>query len=170
MKTFRKILVLASLLLSAGVSYSQKDNLLTELPDSTKEAFMKSEPQVINTINWLNNTPVDKDVTFRKKQMMLLTAWIINSPTVTIEYTSATTPFTKKNPVLLVTFMGGWTKYSLENNYSADKIKCNLSAVKSVIEFYKKGSGLKMDKEVDNLVKLSDSELEAWVTKKLNEK
>lgn len=63
--------------------------------------------------------------------------------------------------------MGGWTKYSLQNNYSTDKIQGSLAGLKSAIKVYKNLS-LKKDKEMEKLVKINDKgELENWVKAKI---
>jgi hypothetical protein len=171
MKIFKHLGVVIILSVLSQLAYSQSDDLMTELPAGNKEAYIQSEPKLINTINWLDNTPIDKDVEVRQKQMALLLAWLTNSPTVTIELHSYVLPFTKKNPELLLTFMGGWTKYSLENSYSKDNVACNTAGIKSIVAFYRKGSGLKKDKKLQKLVELDDrNELENWVAEQLGKK
>jgi hypothetical protein len=170
MKNVKQLLVPVILLALSINSYSQQDGLLTSLP-TTKEEFAKSEKAVINTINWLENTPVNQDIDKRKKTNALVIAWITNSPTVTIEINMNTLPFTKKNTELLMSFMGGWTKYCLENSYSEDKIKGNLAGIKSAIKVYKMGNGLKSDKSMDKLIALDEKgELEKWIKDQLEKK
>lgn len=171
MRKLVKLSLIISFVSFANGLFAQSDSLLTELPEDNKEAYVKSEKQVIYLINWLEKAPVDQDVDNRKTQVALLLAWIANSPTVTVELNGYVLDFTKKNPELLVTFMGGWTKYCLENSYSDDKIKGNLAGLQSVITFYKNGNGLQKDKELDKLVDIdSKGELESWVKKQLAKK
>ncbi len=100
----------------------------------------------------------------------MLLAWLTNSPTVTLELNADVLTFTKKNPDLIIIFMGGWTKYSLENNYSSDNIQGSLAGLKSVIKVYKNLS-LKKDKEVENLIELDNNgELENWVKEIMGKK
>jgi hypothetical protein len=138
--------------------------LLETLPKA-KEEYAASEPYVINTVNWLEDTPLDQEADKRQAQSMLLVAWISNAPEVTIVMEEKMMPFLKKgNEVLMVIFMGGWTKYCLQNNYSKDAVQCNLAGIRSVIKVYKKGVGLKKSKEVEKLIALDDKgELEQWV-------
>lgn len=151
-------------------SYCQETDLLTSLPQ-TKEEFIKSEPAVINTIDWLENTPFDKEPEKRKLLNANFIAWVTNSPTVTIELNMKTVPFTKKNNELLISFMGGWTKYCLQNQYSKDAVKCTLAGIKSAIKVYQMGNGLKKDKQMDKLIELDGkNELEAWITEQLSKK
>ena len=79
--------------------------------------------------------------------------------------------FGKKNPELLLVFMGDWAKYILQNGYSKDKVQGNLAGIRSAIKVYKAGSGLKKDKEMEKLIKLDESgSLEGWVTQQLGPK
>src|SRR5438876_12376245 len=108
-----KFLYFIFLLLICSKTFSQDNGLLDSLP-TTKEGFIKSEPALINTINWLENTPLDQESDKRKLLNATFIGWVTNSPTVTVEVNSKITPMSKKNPDLLIIFMGGWVKYSLQ--------------------------------------------------------
>src|SRR5579863_3179643 len=165
-----RLLLMACLSLSLGVR-GQTDSLLHNPLPTTKEEFTASEPKVINTINYLETTPIDKQGEAWRAQASVLMAWLTNSPEVTVDIDSKTVTFAKKNPELLMIFMGGWTRYVLQNGYSRDKIHANVAGIKSSIKVYKLGNGLKKDKEMDKLVKLDDSGgLEAWVAGQLGQK
>jgi hypothetical protein len=168
-KPIVKYLLFSIMLFSTARSFSQ-DALLDSLP-TTKEGFIKSEPAVLNTINWLENTPLDQETQKRKEQNATLLAWVINSPTVTITFNSKLTPFTDKNKDLLIIFMGGWIKYTLQNAYSNDSVKCNLAGIRSAIKVYQMGNGIKKDKAMEKLIDLdSKNQLEAWVITQLSQK
>ena len=67
--------------------------------------------------------------------------------------------------------MAGWTKYSLENNYSKDNVKGSIAGIRSAIKVYKQGVALKKDKEIQKLIDLEDKgELEKWVLDQLSKK
>lgn len=150
----------------SGLS-AQTDTLLTELP-TTKDEFIESEKRVLATINWLESTPLDQEEDKRKSQYALLTAWIINSPTVTIEVNSKTLTFNKKNDNLLMFYMAGWSRYALLNHYSKDVVQGNLAGIRMAMGIYKKGVGVKKDKEMEKLIKLEENgELEKWVKDQL---
>ncbi|OQP56852.1 hypothetical protein A3860_09720 [Niastella vici] len=158
------------LTLISFASFSQEGELLTTVPTKKKE-FVKSEPLVINTINWFENTPLDQDIEKRKIVAANLIAWVTNSPTVTITFNSNVMPFTEKNNVLLVVFLGGWTKYALQNSYSKDEIKGSLAGLKSVIKFYQANKSLTKDEQMDKLIELdTNNKLEAWVAEQLAKK
>lgn len=146
---------------------AQEEELLTDLP-ATREEFTKSETAVINTVNWLENTPTDKYQEKRKLLTMNLTAWIVNSPSVTINLRDKTTPFIKKNNSLMIYFMGGWTRYSLQNNYSKDEVKCTLAGIRCAMKIYQADKGMKKDKSMDKLIELDGKgDLESWIAEQL---
>lgn len=165
MKLLLNLLLLTGSILCTHSLSAQTDKLLETLPKA-KEEYAASEPYVINTVNWLEDTPLDQEADKRQTQNMLLIAWITNAPEVTITLDQKMTPFIKKkgNEVLLVIFMGGWTKYCLQNSYSKDPVQCNLAGIRSAIKVYKKGVGLKKSKDMEKLIGLDDKgELEQWV-------
>jgi hypothetical protein len=158
------LFVFSSITLSA-----QQAELLTELPE-TKEEFIASEKKVIASIDWLENTPLNEEKEKRQQLFALLTAWAINSPTVTIEVNANIIKFSEKNSELLIFYMAGWTKYALQNNYSKDVLQGNLAGLRSAIKVYKTGS-FKKDKFMQKLVDIeAKGELEKWVTEQLAKK
>jgi hypothetical protein len=168
MKTIKKRLALFLLLFCNGFAFSQSTAMLKALP-KTQEEFVASEKEVLATIEWLKTTPPAENEEMRKFQYAILTAWITNSPTVTIEL-RAEIPLalSKKNKDMLLLFMAGWTKYSLLNNYSKDVVQGNLAGIRMAIEVYKHG-WMKKDKEVEKFIDMEKKgELEEWVTKKLS--
>jgi hypothetical protein len=170
MKTIKTSLTLFLALIIWSTSFGQPNELLNDLPE-TKEEFINSEKKVLATIDWLENTPLNQDAEKHKVQYAHLLAWITNSPTVTIEINAKVLTFTKKNSELLIFFIGGWTKYALENNYSKDIIKGSIAGIRCAIKIYKKGIALKKDKEMEKLIALEDKgELENWVTAQLSQK
>jgi hypothetical protein len=167
MKFIKTALPVLLSLVFYSASYAQSAELLDKVP-TTREEFISSEKNVISTINWLEDTPLDQEPEKRKNQYAFLVAWVTNSPTVTIELSSKILTFTKKNSELMIMYMGGWTKYALENNYSTDLIKSNIAGIKSAIKVYRKGVGIKKDKAMEKIIELDEKgELEKWVTEQL---
>lgn len=167
---YKKITVLfciAFLSIFAQQSFAQ--DLLKKLP-TTDEEFTASEPQVLATIAWLETTPFDDEGIDRLNQKALFLGWITNTPTVTLELNANVMTFTDKNPDLILTFMGGWTRFALENDYSTDNVGGSIAGIRSVIKVYKDQS-LKKDKEVEKLIELeAKGELEDWVKEQMKKK
>jgi hypothetical protein len=165
MKLFTHTILTVCFLFTSQLSFAQE--LLTEVP-STKEQFIASEPKVLATIDWLENTPINRETEKRKLLNTQLIAWITNSPTVTVELNAGILDFTNKTPELLVIFLGGWTRYSLQNNYSKDTVAGSLAGIRSAMRIYKTGL-LAKNKELQKLIELEEKGgLEDWVKKKLN--
>ena len=58
MKLLLNLLLLTGTVLCTHSLSAQTDKLLETVPQ-TKEEFIATEPLVINTINWLEDTPMD---------------------------------------------------------------------------------------------------------------
>lgn len=149
-------------------STAQEAKLLSKVPQ-TKEEFVASEPNVIASVNWLEDTPINENEEMHKFQYGLLIEWMTNSPTVTLSLQPYVMEYTKKNSELLIIFMSGWTRYSLQNEYATDALQCNLAGLQSMIKVYKTGK-LKKDKKMDELVELeAKGKLEAWLKGQIKE-
>lgn len=170
MKTRTHVLSLLLLIGACSNSFAQDAELLESLPKG-KKAYLKSEKNVLATINWLENTPLNQDAEKHKQQFSLLTGWVMNSPTIDLTLDEGVVTFTKENKELLTFFMAGYTKYALENNHSKDEVQGSIAGVRSAIKVYKKGVGLKKDAAMDKLVQLENKgELEKWVKDQLAKK
>jgi hypothetical protein len=137
----------------------------------TEADYKEYEKEVIATIDWLEITSVKQMKEERMVANAFFTEWIMGAPDITIELNADILKFSPKNADLLVSFMGGWTKFALQNpDQKDDAIKCNLAGLEGVIRVYKfnKGNGMKKDKEVEKLIELQEKgELEKWVEKQL---
>ncbi len=58
------------------------------------------------------------------------------SPDVSIDIVSGLVPLQDANYLMM--FMSGWTKYSLEHDYSKDQLACAVAGVNQMIAFYQK--------------------------------
>ncbi len=166
MKLLKTLIILCFNLLVLMAFMPQTDELLSTVP-KTKEEFVESEKKTIATIDWLENTPINHQTEKRHKLNTLLLEWISNSPTVTIELRAEFLEFSKKNSDLLMYYMGAWTKYALQHNYSQDQVQCNLAALRSVCKAYQSGDFVK-DKSIQKLIDLDEKgKLEDWIKKQL---
>ena len=167
----KQLLLTLFILCSMSLTVKAQD---FEIPkDITLEApedYKKYNQDVIDGITWLENTPLNEQESKRKNTSAFLMLWMTGTPTVSIEVSSYVVELTESNPDLLITFLGGWTKYVLENPNDSDKFKGNLAGLKSILEVYKKNkkTGIKKERAVEKLIKLkSEEDLEKWLKKKL---
>jgi len=127
-----------------------------EIPNDLKlenaEEYKKTEQLVLNSTDWLLKTPISENPNKRKEINAFLMKWMSGSPTVSIELVSGIVPL--DCPDCLMSFMSGWTKYSLENDYSKNKVECAGAGAENTIEFYLKNkSALGKNSDMEKLIK-----------------
>ena len=166
------MLILALLMFDGFIANAQDFEVPKNFNPKTKDDFAAFEKDVIACVNWLETTPPDQNIEKRKDAGAFLIQWISGSPTVTISLDAqAVVKVTDKNPQLLVLFLGGWTRYALQNNYSKDIYKGYYEGLKSVVGVAKKSAGLKKDKDLDKVVAIYDKgELENWIKENVKTK
>jgi len=99
-----------------------------------------------------------------------LLMWMTGTPSITIAVHDFQTEMTTKNPSLLITFLGGWSKFAIENPSDKDnELMGNIAGFQSIINVYNlnKGDGMTKDRKIEKLVKMDAKELEEWIGKKL---
>ena len=79
----------------------------------------------------------------------------MGSPYVHIEIKPEIVTFMGTAPELLLMFMGGWAKYSIETEDYNNKTAGSLAGIEMVINFYEKNkSFLPKDKNVESYIKM----------------
>lgn len=162
------ILILTILFMQA--SFAQEYTIPNDVKLEAAQDYVNSETDILNCINWLENTPMNQDSEKRKMANAFLLRWATGTPTVTIEMQAFQLDLSKKNADLIMNFMGGWIKHAIENPSEKDNTQAsNLAGIKSLIKVYaaNKAHGMKKDKRIEKLLKLDESELQNWVAKKL---
>lgn len=131
-----KIKTLLLLLIVSTTMIAQEIEIPNNLKLETPEDFKKTEQLVLNSIDWLQKTLVSENPIKRKEINAFLIKWMTGTPTMTIKLVSGIVPL--DCPDCLMSFMNGWTKYCLENNYSENTTECALAGAENAIAFYKK--------------------------------
>lgn len=131
-----RIKMLICLLFVSTSLLAQEVEIPNDLKLENAEDFKKTEQLVLNSTEWLLKTPISTNPSKRKEINAFLMKWISYSPTVSIEIVSGIVPL--DCPDCLMSFMSGWTKYSLENDYSKNKLECAVVGAENAIEFYRK--------------------------------
>lgn len=168
MKTHLSLLAILCIFSSFSQVAGQSFEVPANFSFQTKADYARYEPQIIEAVNWLENMPLNQEENKRKQVNIFLFKYIEGSPTVSIELQGYITDFTKKNPDLLIAFLGGWAKYKLQNPSVTDKLLLNTEGMKTILKIYKLGGATK-DKGLEKLVKFtSDQELQDWVKGKLS--
>lgn len=134
-----------------------------------KADYGKYEDDVIKAVDWLQDTPWALEDQKRMETNAFLMKWMQGSPTVSIEVNNSVAKMTEKNPQLLMTFMGGYTKYALQNKSAFDKNKANQAGVKAVIDKYIVETDHKNNSLLNKLIKIEkDGKLADWMASDFN--
>lgn len=141
---------------------AQSDKLMTRVPVEATD-YKEMDQSFLNSMAWLETTPIDKFEEKRKKQMGYILSYCMGSPDITLTLNATFIDFNKKNTDFLVFFLGGWARYCINNNYKNNEIKGTVAGLESVIAQYKTGQ-YKKDKFVEKLLELEkQGTLEGWV-------
>jgi hypothetical protein len=135
-----------------------------------QDDYAKYEPEIIKCIVYLDTTSLnDPDKRVEANRFFMI--WLTGAPNVTVDILPYLMDLTKVNKDFLMTFMGGWTKYSLESKDYKNKVNGHLAGLRAIIRVYKDNKGVKSDDAVDELVSLEkDGKLEKWLQEKMEQK
>lgn len=159
------VAIAAFSLTAAAQTYEVPKNYVLK----AKTDYEPYEPQVISTIDWLQSSPWAEDEEKRQEANGFLGAWLTGAPNISININNTVADLAKENPELLITYMGGFTKYILQHKTDPDKKKANLEAVKAVIEKYSTEKSHKKSKKIEELIKMDkEGKLQSWVDKNFN--
>ncbi len=154
MKTIKTLILM--LFVSATV-LAQEVEIPNDLKLETAEDYKQTEQLVLDSAAWLLQSPIAENPGKRKDINAFLMKWMSGSPSVSIELVSGLVPLECADCLML--FLSGWTKYSLENNYSNNKVDCALAGVEYAIEFYEKNKAeIGKNPEMQKLIKLKKKE------------
>ena len=140
-----------------------------ELPQTiqlnTKEDYANSEITLINAAKWLEETDLDKEADKRLKVNAFIIQWISGSPTVNIEITASLGKIYGKNLQLLPIYMASYARDIIEHKGTINKYTATKTGLISIMDVYKKGIEMIRSKEMDKIIKMSDSELDNYIGK-----
>jgi hypothetical protein len=152
MKTLTLTLLLTAI--SLGL-FSQSFDVPKNLTLNKAEDYAPFEQDILNCFEWLMKTPLNEHIPKRKEANAFLINWLSGSPNVKIEIKREIVTF--NSPDLLIIFLGGWAKYSLESKDFQNKKAGSLAGIESVIEFYTRNKEyLPGDKNVEKYIKMQN--------------
>ncbi|MCE2996344.1 MAG: hypothetical protein ACK5PC_14530 [Cyclobacteriaceae bacterium] len=152
-KTFLAALALC---LISTVAFSQEFEVPANFQPKNDSDYTQYESDVLKCIQWLMQTPPDAETEKQKDANAFLLKWMTGTSTVHIEVKQEIVTF-MDTPELLMIFMGGWTKYTLETKDADNKVNCSLAGVEAVIEYYTKNKAvLSKSKGVEKYIKMKE--------------
>ncbi len=153
-----------------GISTAQEYEVPKDVKLDKAEDYVKYKPAVLKAIYWLENTPVQQEEAKRQATSSFLMKYMSGAPDFSIMIMPFQMDLVEKNPDLLMSFLGGWTRFALENPSLKDNaVMANKAGIQSLLKVYdmNKSKGMKKDNKVEKLVKMNDAALEKWITSKL---
>lgn len=125
----------------------------------------------MDLVNWQLETPYELESSQWKEINSFIMFWLIGTPSVSVSIRSETSDFGECTQCMVI-FMGAWAKYSIQNDYEDDPIKCNLAGLNGVIDFYIKNKEVFGEiSKIEKLIELKENnELEAYIKDYLSKK
>ena len=78
--------------------------------------------------------------------------WVMGSPSVSIEIKEGVAPL--GCPDCLMAFLTGWTKFSIENDYTINKVDCAVAGIENTIDLYTKNKDvIGKNSDIEKLMK-----------------
>ena len=167
----KKTLIISVLLLTASlsalISIGQPQ---FELPQNielkTKEDYVKFETTVIDAAKWLEQTDLDKEGDKRKQINAFVIQWITGTPTLTVNINEQLAKLYGKNVQLLAIYLASYARNVIELKEASSKLTATKAGLVSMMNVYKKGIEISKNKELDKIIKMTDSELDSYIVDK----
>lgn len=152
--------------LNAQNSSNPKFNVPEQYTLVAPEDYTKYEPQLMQTIDWYLWRSMAFDADKRKSANEFFIKWVTGSPTVTVDIHTDIVNFIDTTPELLIPFTMGWVKYSIDNNYSKDRIKACSAGIRTAVDYYNKNrSFFTKNENIEKYDKMKEDKLEKYINK-----
>lgn len=136
-----------------GQQYYVPYNFKMEKP----EDYKNYELLIKETINWYLESSVGKDADQRSDASVFFMKWVEGTPDIRVFIDKNIVIFSESSPLLVVPFMMGWVRYSLNNDYSNDLYEVNKAGIETTLDFYNSNKGFQMtDKNIEKLEQLRE--------------
>ena len=166
-KNTLQLLLLVIVILLSYNAYSQsvfevpRDVILTTKPD-----YAKYNSAIIGAANWIEQTDLDKEKEKRVKVNDFVMKWISGSPTVSVPINEGVMKLIGKNSQLLMVYMSSFAKTVLEHPDVNNLVAQEKAGITSIANVYKKGIEIQKNKELERVMRLTDSELDSYIAER----
>lgn len=147
------VLYVFFILITASASFSQELPNLKHIKLNKKSAFKDLDPLVIKVTDYLFATPVNHKNNSRKEAGQFLIKWMNDSPFNTFFLEEKETNFFNTDTELMLMYMAGLTKFTLEHKSVTDQKEKVVGAMQMVLPYLDKQDNKKLwSKELWQLV------------------
>ena len=135
-----------------------------------KEDYAPYEEDLLKSINFLLETPLDEKINTRNEANTFVLKWLMGSPYIHIEIHEKILNFMETSPDMLMIFMSGWAKFSIESKDYDNTLAGAKAGIEAVMDVYGKNRKmLKKDKNIEKYIKRKEKgELEAFLKENLS--
>jgi hypothetical protein len=125
------------------------------------EDYAKYEGDVVKCYQWLKATAPGESQREKDAANKFMITWILGSQNLSVEINPKIVTFMETSPELLSIYLGAWANYSINNDYSQDKVKCTRAAINAVIEYYQDNSDtIKKDSNIEEFIEMKKKDKE----------
>lgn len=137
--------ILFFLLFSVGISYSYSQDLpnLKHVKLKKRSNYKGTEQLVLKVTDYLFATPIDKKNTSRTEAGQFLIKWMNGTPEYTFLLEEKETNFFNTDSDLMLMYMAGLTKYTLENPTVKDQKVLVLGTMQLILPYLDKQNSKK---------------------------
>lgn len=132
---------------------AQDDILPRDLVLDQRLSYNEYTHLVIPTIDWLQNTPLEKDLTQRRRLDNFLMYWLQKNDEVVVNMPDFLINFQNVHGEFYFIYTGGWIKHALTTG-DTTRLGCSKAAVNSVLDFYKKNKTIRRSDYMDMLLRI----------------
>lgn len=166
----KRVFVTLAILLFGGILSAQTFVIPKDYVLNSPEDFRKYEQQIIQCIEYLYQTPMNKDVVNRKNASEFFIKWIYGTPDIEIVVYKKIIPFIKNEPLFEV-FLCGYVSKELELKSSNRVLDCYINGITYAVQFNEKNRKfLRRSASVEKYTRLyKKGKLEKYLKIKLEE-
>jgi hypothetical protein len=162
------VLFVLSLLFSSSAVWGQTQfELPKNLELKAKEDYNRHETTLVEAAKWLEQTALSSEVAKRQEINAFVIKYLSGSPTISVALNEQLAKIYGKNEQLLAIYLASYGRNVIENRNSTDRSAPVKGGLTSMMNVYKKGVQIEKSREMEKLLKLSDSELNTYISQKL---
>ena len=148
----KKLFVIALCLLFSQVAWAQKFSVPNIPEKIEKSEYVNYEKDFLRCMDWLESH--SPSATQRKDVNSFVLWWLSDTPDVHIEVSTDVANF--QNGDLLLLYIGGWAKHSI-NNPDASDVDGSMAGFETVINYYQKyKDSIGKNKGVEDIIKMKN--------------